>query len=313
MRKIVTVTLSPTIDKSTTIEEMVPEQKLACDPPKFEPGGGGINVSRGLKRLGINSVAIFPAGGLPGQRLQELLKEEGLNQQPIITQNLTRENFIVVSRKTNEQFRFGMPATELLVKEERELLSAIRNLTPKPEFIVISGSMPPGVSDDFIAKVARIAKQDDAKLIVDTSGQALKEAVDEGLYMLKPNQNELGKLIGKEVKTIEEVRDAAMSIIERGKCQVVVVSLGGDGAFFATQGFSEHIKAPPVEKRSTVGAGDSMVAGMVYGCEKKLDLRHMVRMGIACGSAATMNPGTELFKRSDVEKLYGWMMDRINK
>lgn len=311
MKHIITLTLSPTIDKSTSIEKMIPDQKLQCEPAKFEPGGGGINVSRALKRLNITSVAIFPSGGLTGQRLQHLLKEEGLNQHPIETKNLTRENLIVISRSDNQQYRFNMPAIELLHKEEMEILSTIRNLTPKPKYIIVSGSMPPGVSDNFLAKVARIAKQDDAKLIVDTSGEALRHAVEEGVFLLKPNQNELSKLTGKEINTKEDVEEAAQQILDKGKCEIIVVSLGADGAYIATKDFAEHVEAPPVERCSTVGAGDSMVAGIVYALEKGMDLRQLIRMGMACGSAATMNEGTELFNKPDAEKLFKWMTDRM--
>jgi 6-phosphofructokinase 2 len=311
MKHIVTLTLSPTVDKSTCVDRILADHKLLCDQPKFEPGGGGINVSRGLKRLNVNSVAIFPSGGLTGQRLQDLLKEERINQQPVLTENMTRENFIVLNREVQEEYRFGMPAVELLPKEEREILSVIRNLQPKPKFIVVSGGMPPGLSDDFLAKVARVAKQDEAKLIVDTSGEALKTAVEEGVYLLKPNQSELSKLTGIEVKDKASVEEAARQIIDKGKCHIVVVSLGPDGAYVATKDFSELVEAPRIEKRSTVGAGDSMVAGMVYALEKGFNLRQMVRMGIACGCAATMNAGPELLKKEDVEKLYNLMAVKL--
>lgn len=311
MKHIITVTLSPTIDKSTSVEKIVPDQKLACEVARLEPGGGGINVSRALKRLNVNSVAIFPSGGLTGQMLEKLLREEHINHQAIVTENPTRQNFIVVDRSTQEQYRYGMPAVALHQKEEREILSTIRNLTPKPKFIIISGGMPPGVSDDFIAKAARIAKQDDAKLVVDTSGEALRYAVEEGVYLLKPNQNELSKLTGIEINDEQSIAEAAQQIVDKGKCEIVVVSLGEKGAYIATKEYSELIEAPKVPKRSTVGAGDSMVAGIVYGCEKGWDIKQMVRMGVACGSAATMNPGTELFKKEDVERLYNQLTPRL--
>lgn len=304
MKHIVTITLSPTIDKSTSVEKLMPDHKLPCEPAVFEPGGGGINVSRALQKLNINSVAIFPSGGITGQLLEKLLKEERISCQPIFTENMTRQNFIVVDRSTGEQYRFGMPAVALHQKEEREIISAIKQLSPKPKFIVISGSIPPGMHDDFIAKVARIARQDDAKLIVDTSGEALKHAVEEGVYLLKPNQSELGKLTGIKTEDEESVMKAARQIIDRGKCEIIVVSMGEVGACVVTKDYSELIPAPQVTKRSTVGAGDSMVAGLVYGCEKGLDISRMARMGIACGSATTMNPGTELFKRDDAMRLY---------
>jgi 6-phosphofructokinase 2 len=304
MKHIVTITLSPTIDKSTSVEHIVPDQKLACEPARFEPGGGGINVSRALKRLNVNSVAIFPSGGLTGQMLENLLKDERINHQSITTENMTRQNFIVVDRENGEQYRFGMPAVALHQKEEREIISAIRQLSPKPKFIVVSGSMPPGVSNDFIAKIARIAKQDDAKLIVDTSGEALQHAAEEGVFLLKPNQSELSKLTGIKTDDEDAVAEAAHQIIDKGKCEMIVVSMGEKGAYVATKTYSELIEAPQVPKRSTVGAGDCMVAGLVYGCEKSLDVKLMARMGVACGSAATMNPGTELFKREDAMRLY---------
>ncbi len=304
MKHIVTVTLSPVVDKSTKVDKIEPDQKLACDEPLFEPGGGGINVSRGLKRLNVNSIAVFPSGGLTGQLLQDLLKAEHINQVPILTEKMTRENFIVVNREVHEEYRFGMPAVELLPKEEREILSTIKKLVPKPKFMVVSGSMPPGASDDFIAKLARVCKEDDIKLIVDTSGEALANAVNEGIYLLKPNQKELSKLTGIDVKDKQSVEAAAQQIIDKGKCQVVVVSLGPDGAYVASRGYSEHIPAPEIEKRSTVGAGDSMVAGMVYALDKGWELKDVVRMGIACGSAATMNAGPELFRKADAESLF---------
>lgn len=311
MKHIVTITLSPTIDKSTSVDKIVPDQKLGCDSAKFEPGGGGINVSRALKKLNVNSIAIFPSGGLSGQMLEGLLKQENINFQAITTENLTRENLIVVDRHSGDQYRFGMPALALHQKEEREIINTIKNLTPKPKFIVVSGSMPPGISDDFIAKIARIAKQSDAKLIVDTSGDALSNAVEEGMYLLKPNHTELSKLTGIEVEDEASIAEAAKQIIDKGKCEIIVVSLGEKGAYIATKNYSEMIEAPQVAKRSTVGAGDSMVAGMVYGCEKGLNLRQMVRMGIACGSAATMNSGTELCRKEDVTRLYEQLTAKI--
>jgi 6-phosphofructokinase 2 len=173
MARVITLTLSPTIDKSTAVDKVVAEHKLSCDVPKFEPGGGGINVSRALMKLGEPSLAVFPSGGLTGQRLQDLLGAEGIAQQVVETESLTRENFIVVSRATNEQFRFGMPAPELLPAEQENLLALVKKMAEKAEYIVASGSLPHGTSPDFFARVAHIAHQENARLIVDTSGEAL--------------------------------------------------------------------------------------------------------------------------------------------
>ncbi|GAA4923011.1 1-phosphofructokinase family hexose kinase [Mucilaginibacter defluvii] len=307
MKHILTLTLSPTIDKSTSVEKIIAEHKLNCDEPKFEPGGGGINVSRALKRLGLTSTAVFTSGGLSGKLLQELLHKEQIEQHPIETFNLTRENFIVVNRATNEQLRFGMPAPALVEGEEETILKAVKQMAAKASYIVASGSIPKGVSTDFLAKVARIAHQEDARLVIDTSGEALEQAIEEGIYLLKPNQNELRKLTGIEAEDNDAIEEAARIIVNKDKCGIVVVSMGPQGAYVVTKDYAEFVSAPSVKKRSTVGAGDSMVAGMVYGCVNNYDLGHMVRMGIACGSAATMNHGTELFKKEDVDRLYEWL------
>jgi 6-phosphofructokinase 2 len=305
---ILTLTLSPTVDKSSTVDRLMPEHKLKCAAPKFEPGGGGINVSRALKRLGAESTCIFPAGGPSGNLLMKLLDDEGVGHHSIATKSWTRENFIVTETSTNQQFRFGMPAPELFPDEEGEILATIEKISGL-KYIVASGSMPPGIGEDFLAKIARLAKQNGARFIADTSGESLKHAVGEGVYLLKPNLGELSYLAGVEALDNDLADDAAKEMISNGKCEVVVVSMGAQGAYLVTKDVSEYVAAPTVKKLSTVGAGDSMVAGMVYALSQGWPLKDVVKMGVACGSATTMNAGTALFKKEDVDRLYGWMIN----
>lgn len=302
--KIVTLTLSPTIDKSSSVEKLIAEQKLKCAVPKIEPGGGGINVSRGLKRLGKDSLAIFPCGGYDGELFKELLTKENIVHQSIETKSTTRENFIVVDKSTNSQYRFGMPTEEIFPDEEEQILKALESLLPIPEYIIASGSMPPGIGLDFFARVAQFSKKAGLRFIVDTSGEALEQAINEGVFLLKPNLNELSQLVGAKSLDTKEIVNAARKLISDGKCEIVVVSMGAEGAYLVTNELSDHVKAPHVKKLSTVGAGDSMVAGMVFALSNGKSLPEVVRMGVACGSAATMNPGTELFKKVDAEELF---------
>lgn len=302
--------MNPAIDKSTKVDHIVPDHKLRCEEPKFEPGGGGVNVSRAIKKLGGTSTAVYPSGGHSGKMFEELLREEGVEQHPIAIAARTRENFIVVDATTNQQYRFGMPGPELQEKEWQACLDYLENADPKPDYIVASGSMPAGVPADLMGRVARIAQKIGAKFVLDTSGEALKHGVNEGVYLLKPNLGELSKLAGVESVTGDMVGKLALEIINKGNCEVVVVSLGPGGALLVTKDMMKHIPAPTVHKKSTVGAGDSMVAGMVYSLANAKDLVEMVRMGVACGTAATMNPGTELFKKQDVEKLYQWLCEQ---
>jgi 6-phosphofructokinase 2 len=302
---IVTLTLNPAIDKSTTIDRLVPEHKLRCQQPKFEAGGGGINVSKAIKKLGGETLAVFPVGGSSGQLLVDLLQSNSIQCQPIQTKQWTRENFIVVETSTNAQYRFGMPGPELTETEAQQCLDAIQ--AAKPAYLVASGSLPPGLPVDFYARVAKLAKQINARLILDTSGEPLKLAATEGAYLLKPNLGELSKMVGVEALEVDQVDEAAAEIIRRGNCEIVVVSMGPNGALLVTKDGHEHIPAPTVLKKSTVGAGDSMVAGMTWSLAQDKSPRDIARMGVACGSAATMNPGTELFRPEDVYKLHEWI------
>ncbi len=311
MSKIITITLSPAVDKSSTVEKLVPEQKLKCGAPKFEPGGGGINVSRALRRLRTPSIAVFPAGGMTGTLLSDLLKAEDVDFEAIKIKNTTRENFTVTETFSNHQFRFGMPGTEITHAEEEQIFKTIERLSGGADYIVSSGSMPPGINEnEFLVRVARLAKKSGIRFIADTSGKALQAVVNEGVYLLKPNLRELSQLSGKENLDNDMVDGAAKELISKGKCEVVVVSLGAQGAYLVSKDIAEHIPAPVVKKLSTVGAGDSMVAGMLHALAKGKDLREMVRMGIACGTAATMNPGTELFQTEDAKRLFKWLTDR---
>lgn len=303
--KILTLTVSPAIDKSTKFAGLVAEQKIRCETPHFDAGGGGINVSKAITRLGGNSLAVFTVGGASGELLQDLVKKEGIDFQTIKTESWTRENFIAVDTHTNAQYRFGMPGPTITEKESKEILKAIEEA--KPDFLVASGSLSPGLGDDFYEKVAAISRKIGSKLIIDTSGAPLERAIDEGVYLLKPNVGELAKLVKKESLEIDEVDDAAREIIRQGKCEVVVVSLGPQGAVLVTKDICEHIPAPPVQKKSTVGAGDSMVGGMVWALSEGKDLSEMLRWGVACGSAATMNEGTQLFTKQDAHKLFKWL------
>jgi 6-phosphofructokinase 2 len=310
MKHIVTLTLNPTVDKSTSIDQIRPDHKLRCAPPRFEPGGGGINVSRALKRLGIDSLAVFPASGPAGLLLQELLTHEHIPQQVIETASRTRENFIVVDNSTNQQYRFGMPGTTLTLDEQQQILATLNTLAT-PDYLVVSGSLPPGVDPEFLVQVTKQAEAGGAKVIVDTSGPALERVVQEGVYLIKPNISELSRMAGVSELDNEAVAEAAKNLVHNGKCEIVVVSLGPGGACLVTKDQTDHVAAPAVKARSTVGAGDSMVAGMIYGLANGQSVREAVRMGIACGSASTMHYDTELFQKSEAEKLYRWLLQTM--
>jgi 6-phosphofructokinase 2 len=303
MPDIITLTFSPCIDKSASVEKLIPEKKLKCDTPKLEPGGGGINVARAIKKLGGEATAIYPSGGYTGKYFNQLMANEGVSSLVIETENETRENIIILEESTNRQYRFGMPGTLLKETEWRTILETIEK-TEDVKFIVASGSLCPGVPVDIFAHIADIAKNKKAKFIADTSGEPLKYAAREGVYLLKPNLGELSSLVNKDYLQQDEIAGAAREIISKGNCEVMVISMGADGAMLVTKDLIKKIIPPPVDKKSTVGAGDSMVAGIVLALSNGKTLEEAAQYGVACGTAATMNTGTELCKREDVNRLF---------
>ncbi len=303
MSSILTITFSPCIDKSTSVAALIPEKKLKCTAPKLEPGGGGINVARAIKKLGGEATAIFPSGGYTGKFFNHLLEKENIPAVIIETANETRENFIVLEETSNNQFRFGMPGTVLSEKEWRQCLQAVQEMD-NPQFIIASGSLPPGMPTNAFMQLAKIAKNKNAKFIVDTNGGALQQALDEGVYLIKPNIGELAALAGKNELKVDDVKIIAREIIAKGKCEVVVVSMGAQGAMLVTKDIAEIIAPPPVKRKSTVGAGDSMVAGIVFYLSLGKNIFEAVQYGVACGTAATMKSGTELCKKEDAEKIF---------
>lgn len=299
---ILTVTLNPCIDKSSTLENLKPESKLRCTEVVNEPGGGGINVTKALKKLDVPTVALFPAGGHNGNMLCSLLEADGITYHAVDTKVETRENWVVLETSKNNQYRFTFPGRAVEEETIVTLVDHIRSFSPS--FVVASGSLPPGLPDYFYGLIVKNAAAVGARCIVDTSGAPLQALKGKKAFLIKPNIGELCKMLDLEYLLKHEVPAAAQQAIRDGYAEMMAVSMGADGAWLVTKDEKHFAAAPQVEKRSTVGAGDSMVAGITYMLQKGASLPETIRFGVACGSAATMNQGTQLFNRVDAERLY---------
>lgn len=310
---IVTITMNPAMDKSTSIEKLMPEKKLRCTSMMSEAGGGGINISKAIKELGGESLAIFPSGGMNGKLIENYLDDKQIAYQTIPISHETRENVVVRETSTNAQYRFVMPGAELSQEEANACLQQLQQLPNKPTIIVASGSLPPGIPEDFFGQLATVAKKLGARFIADTSGKPLLLAAQQGVFLLKPNMSELCSLAGKHFLELDEVDDAAKKVIDKGECEVMVVSMGPAGAMWVTKDAQGQVPAPVVKKQSTVGAGDSMVGGIAWMLQEGKSLQEAVGFGVACGTAATMNAGTQLFKKADVLRLYEWIKKQASK
>ena len=301
-RLILTITLNPAIDKSTVTDLIQPEVKQRCSDVMNEPGGGGINVSKALKKLKAESIALFPAGGHNGEKLKSLLKAEEIPFHSIDSSVETRENWVVLESETNHQFRFTFPGKSIEESVFKNLIDDIRSFSPT--YVIASGSLPPGLPAHFYGLIVKTANSVGAKCIVDTSGPALQALKGKHALLIKPNIGELCKMLNVDSLQNNEVHDAAQQAVRDGFAELIAVSMGPEGAWLVTADEKHFAAAPAVKKKSTVGAGDSMVAGITYMLQEQQPLQQVINFGVACGSAATMNEGTQLFKIEDVHKLY---------
>lgn len=300
---IATLTLNPALDVTTCTEKVRPGHKLRCTPPRFDPGGGGINVARVVTRLGGEATAVFPSGGPAGATIVALLEAQKVPIVPVPIAGMTRESFTVDEGRPGDQYRFVLPGPELSAAEQAALLDALFAV-PGLTHIVVSGSLPPGCDPAIFRRIAERCRAAGAKLVIDTSGPALAACEGAGAWLIKPSLREAGELLGRAIAGEAEELAAAQELRRRGFADVVVISLAERGALLVAEGKALRLPAIAVEAKSTVGAGDSMVAAITLASAEGKPLEEALRYGIAAGAATLMTPGTELARKEDVERLY---------
>ena len=303
LRPILTLTVNPALDISTSTDNVVGEHKLRCGRSRLDPGGGGINVSRVIQRLGGQTLAIYAAGGPTGEAYRRLIEAEGIPTVVVPIAGSTRESFTVDETTTGKQFRFVLQGPDITEPEWRACLARVAESIPHGGYVVASGSLPPGTPDDFYARVARLAREHDARCVVDASGPALAAALAEGVFLVKPSARELGELVGSALDTEDSRVAAASTLVARGSAEYVALTLGGAGAVLASESGVMRLPVPQVEVQSTVGAGDSFLGAFVLRIAQGHDAAAAFRAAVAAGSATAMTPATELCHRSDVERL----------
>jgi len=299
--KIITLTVNPALDKSAKIDGLIPTQKLKCHSIQYQPGGGGINISRMLKRLGTATTCILTSGGDTGKYLKELLVKETIQPEIIPIKAWTRENLSVVDTQSDLQYRFGMPGNKLSKKELVTIKNLLIDKVEPEDILVLSGSLAENMPADYYGQLIKLFADKNVKIIVDTSGTALKEALKEKVFLIKPNQRELAQLAGKDFLYTAEQEAIALELVKSKKAQYVVVSLGARGAFLACNDGVFYKSTPSVKVKSTIGAGDSMVAGLIYGIQNNFPPEKILKWGVACGVATTMSEGTNLGSKENID------------
>lgn len=311
MEPILTVTLNPSLDVTTSVEQLMAQQKLRCDPPRYDPGGGGINVSRAINELGGHSCAYVAIAGGTGRHLHGLLKDAGISVEMRELQGETRSTFQVMEKSTGEQYRFILPGPEQTAELGESLLADLIKCirTAKFRFVVASGSLPPGFAEDFYAKLAERMREMDVKLIVDTSGAALKSVLTARPFLIKPDRYEAQSLLGLTRDGSTSAEDLAEHLINQQAAEVAIVTLGSEGAVIATADMKLHIRPPKVEVRSAVGAGDSFIGALTLGLASGWSLENAGRYAVAAAASAVTTEASALCRRSQTDNFLKQMRD----
>jgi 6-phosphofructokinase 2 len=299
---IATVTLNPSLDKTVTVEGLVVDEANRWTSLRRDPGGKGINVSRVLHELGNDTIAYGFIGGFDGQILEHLLGEQGVPYDFTSIEGQIRSNFIITNLKTRRQTRIDAPGPHISRNELDNLMGKIRHIKPKPDFLVLAGSVPPGVPDDIYRQLIEEAKKHGVKTVLDSDDEWLKEGMKAKPNVIKPNVHETEELLGEKLRDEAAIIQALKTLVTQG-IEVVAISRGKDGLIVANGGKILKVIPPQVEIRSTVGAGDSAVAGLVLKLSQGDTIEEACRLAVAAGTAATVTPGTELCRRQDVERL----------
>lgn len=304
--------MNPALDVATATEIIAPSTKLRCEEPRYDPGGGGINVARAVHMLGGDALAVFPVGGASGQMIQGLLGHEHVPQIGVPVPGITRESLAVVERESGRQYRFILPGPPLAAEDQERILAALAAHAAGAAYVVASGSLPPGVACDFYARVGRLARRVEARFVLDSSGAALTGAGD-GIFLIKASARELEQLYGASVGDAAAQAAAARAVVAGGRCEALAVSLGAEGALLATAEGCRRFAAPAVAALSSIGAGDSMLAGILVALGRGQPLAEAVRFGVAAGAAALLRHGTGLCRREDAERLYRELAASVKK
>lgn len=301
---ILTVTLNPALDVTTSVDRLQPQHKLRCSTPRYDAGGGGANVSRAIKRLGGTSCAFVALAGAMGHQYRDILMATGIDSEIWETDGETRFSLTVMEDASGEHFRFVLPGPKLETGQAGKLLAKLAaTIASGYRFVVASGSLPPGLPQDYYGKVARLTREAGAAFVIDAAGPALAATFTERPYLVRLNHREAQELIGGD-NSEAAAHKLTEDLIGRRVADVVVVTVGEKGALVAADSKRLRIYPPRVQVLSSVGAGDSFVGALVLGLARGWPLEDACRYGVAAATSAVTTPATELCERAATERYF---------
>ena len=286
---IVTLTPNPSVDRTVSITALQRGEVQRATASRIDPGGKGVNISRALTAHKARTLAVLPAGGPEGHLLAELLGEAGIDVSAVPIEGSIRANIALVE-PDGTTTKINEPGPHLSAAEIGALFAcAEATLGRHPSWLVGSGSLPPGVDQDLYAELVHRCHDAGVRVAIDTSGQALRNAVAAEPDLIKPNLEELEELVGASLNTLGDVRTATIDLVTRGVA-TVVVSMGRSGALLVTPSVTAHAVAPVSSPLSTVGAGDALLAGYLYATSSGSTPVEALCTGVAWGQPRSASP-----------------------
>ena len=298
---IYTVTLNPALDRAIWINKIRYDDPNRIKKEKKYAGGKGIDVSRVLTHLGVHNRALGFLGGYTGMEIEGILLEEGVYCDFTSISNETRTNIVLNVKESNQQLLLSAPGAAVKPVELTSFFKTLENLQ-SVEFVAFSGSLPPGLSPVIYERALEIVKSKGGRTFLDTDGENLKIGIAGKPHMIKPNIHELSRLVGRKLSALGEIVRAAVEVQQSG-IEIVLVSIGARGIILVSEKEKYHAVPPQVKVVNTIGAGDSAVAGFIYGLTHRFSLKDCLTYAVAAGTATTLHPGTALAEQKDVEAL----------
>lgn len=294
------VCLNPSFDKTVEVDALALGEVNRIRSVRVDMGGKGVNVAVVARRLGLDALCIGCMGEQGAQHFIRLMDAEGLPHRFLTVPGAVRTNLKVVSRDGKGVTELNEPGAPLSGKAMEDFFALAKEEAARSEYVVLTGSLPPGCPDDTYGELIRA--MGGTRCILDAGGPVLRLGAEAGPFLLKPNLAELEQALGAQLRTLRAIRDAALIFLRKGASHVVV-SMGAMGAMYVSEARTLYAPALRVEARSTVGAGDAMVGGMLLGLQKSGDMAQAFRYGIAAGAASVMTEGTQLIHPEDFERL----------
>ncbi len=302
--KIITVTMNPAIDKILTIDEFATGQLNRIKSVRMDPGGKGINVSKALLSYGVEQVALGVLAGKNGRNLRNMLKDYKFKKDFVKAPGETRINLKIRDLKTGLITELNEQGNTVRTEDMELFFRKLRKYLPESEVTILAGSLPPETSDCFYTAAIQMSAQLKSRVIFDADGSALKLGVQSKPYAIKPNLAELERLTGKVLDTYEKIRIEVAKLAKTG-IQIILVSMGERGAVFHSKGTTWRVSPLPVEVKSTIGAGDAMVAALSWCMLKEYSPEDTARITVAAGCLTAAEEGSDVARWQDIQQVYG--------